>query len=152
MDDSIGQNKCLGRNCPNHCCSEKFIGLDESLEYRDTTASGTPLLDEEEYKRIYDYSGDQFIDIIDGKPYLKVFENNRCAAFENGKCLIYDVRPDACKIYPFYFDQACGLCKDKHCPGNFTLDDVTEEHYELLKKRINLYEKELSESKNSKVS
>lgn len=152
MDDSIGQNKCLGRNCPNHCCSEKFIGLDESLEYRDTTASGTPLLDEEEYQRIYNVSGDQFIDIIDGKPYLKVFENNRCAAFKNGKCLIYDVRPDACKIYPFYFDQACGLCKDKHCPGNFALDDVTEEHYELLKKRINLYEKELSESKNSKVS
>lgn len=146
MNDSIGQNKCLGEKCPNHCCSEKFIGLEESLVYKNSNATGQPLLDENEYKRIYEYYGNQFIDIIDGKPYLKVYKNNRCAAFGEGKCLIYNVRPDACKIYPFYFDQSCGLCKDKHCPGNFTLEDITPEHYELLKKRIDLYEKELLRS------
>lgn len=143
MDDSIGQNKCLGAACPNHCCSEKFVGLDKCLEY--SVVSGKPLLDEDEYNKIYNHSGDKFIEMIDGKPYLKVHEDNRCAAFEDGKCLIYDVRPDACKLYPFYFDQSCGLCKDKNCPGNFTQDDVTPDHYRLLKKRIDLYEKEMLE-------
>lgn len=143
MNDSIGQNKCLGKNCSNHCCSEKFMGLSESLEYTNMLEAGMPLLDEEEYQRILDFSGDKFIEIIDGKPYLKVFEDNCCAAYLDGKCLIYAVRPDACKLYPFYFDQSCGFRKDKNCPGNFTLDDVTSEHYELLKKRISLYEKKL---------
>lgn len=148
MDDSIGQNKCLGAKCPNHCCSEKFVGLESCLEYKSKTASGEPLLDEEEYKRIYECSGNEYINIINGKPYLKVLENNRCSAFKDGKCMIYEARPDACKIYPFYFDQSRGLCKDKHCPGNFTEEDITPEHYELLKKRIDLYQKEL-ENKNS---
>lgn len=148
MEDSIGQNKCLGESCPNHCCSEKYIGLDNVLEYNANEALGMPLLDDEEYERIFNYSGDEYIETINGKHYLKVMDNNRCTAFKDGKCMIYPVRPDACKIYPFYFDQACGLCKDKNCPGNFTKDDITKEHYELLKKRINLYEKEL-DNKNS---
>ena len=84
MDDSIGQNKCLGDKCPNHCCSEKFIGLENCLEYKSKTASGEPLLDEDEYKRIYALSGNEYINIIDGKPYLKVLENNRCSAFKDG--------------------------------------------------------------------
>ncbi len=139
MDDSIGQNKCLGAKCPNHCCSEKFIGLSASLEYDDVIDSGMPLLSEEEYKKILDAGKEEYVSIIDGKPYLKVYDDNLCAAFKDGKCLIYDVRPDVCKIYPFYFDQSCGFCKDKNCPGNFTLDDLTPEHYELLKKRIDLF-------------
>lgn len=143
MDDSIGQNKCLGDKCPSHCCSEKFVGLESCLEYNSKTASGEPLLSEDEEKRIVEKSGYKYINIIDGKPYLKVMENNRCSAFKDGKCMIYEVRPDACKIYPFYFDQSCGLCKDKHCPGNFTTEDITLEHYEILKKRIDLYQKEL---------
>lgn len=142
MDDSIGQSKCLGSNCPNHCCTEKFVGLTSSLEYS-SKESGTPLLDDEEYKKIFEYSGDKYIEMIDGKPYLKVYDDNRCSAYQDGKCMIYSVRPDSCKLYPFYFDQSCGFCKDKNCPGNFTLDDVTESHYELLKKRITLYEDEL---------
>ena len=145
MDDSIGQNKCLGDKCPKHCCSEKFVGLDACLEYKNNNSSGCPLLDEDEYKRIYEASGNEYVKIIDGKPYLNVLDNNRCSAFKDGKCMIYEVRPDACKIYPFYFDQSCGLCKDKNCPGNFTTDDITPEHYELLKKRIDLYQKELIE-------
>ena len=147
MDDSIAQNKCLGEKCPNHCCSEKFIGLSKSLEYEDTISTGMPLLSKDEYERIFNNSGSKYIEMIDEKPYLKVYENNRCAAFENGKCMIYSVRPDVCKIYPFYFDQACGLCKDQNCPGNFTKNDITKEHYELLKKRIDLYQEELLENK-----
>ena len=143
MEDSIGQNKCLGKDCPNHCCSEKFIGLEACLEYKTPTSSGCPLLDEDEYQRIYNFSGDKYIKKINDKPYLNVLDNNRCSAFKDGKCMIYEVRPDACKIYPFYFDQACGLCKDKNCPGNFTTEDITSEHYELIKKRIELYQKDL---------
>lgn len=143
MDDSIGQNKCLGDKCPNHCCSEKYVGLNACLEYSNNKALGEPLLDDAEYKRIHEFSGNEYINIINGKPYLKVLPNNSCSAFKDGKCMIYDVRPDACKIYPFYFDQAYGLCKDKNCPGNFTTDDITSEHFELIKKRINLYQKEL---------
>lgn len=140
MDDSIGQNKCLGDKCPNHCCTEKFKGLSEVLSVS-AKDSGMPLLNEEEVARIKNSGNLEYITYIEGKPYLKVYDNNRCAAFKDGKCLIYDVRPDVCKLYPFYFDQSCGFCKDKHCPGNFTLDDVTQEHYEILKKRINLYER-----------
>lgn len=147
MNDSIGEHKCLGEACPNHCCTEKFRGLDASVDYESTKSSGTPLLDEDEYKRIKEYSGDKYIDIIDGKPYLKVYDNNLCSAYLNGRCAIYEVRPDCCKIYPFYFDQACGLCKDKNCPGNFTLDDISDEHYELLMKRLKLYQ---NERKNNK--
>lgn len=146
MDDSIGQNKCLGAKCPNHCCSEKFAGLSAVLE-QDALSSGMPLLDNDEYERIYNFSGDKYIEKINGKPYLKVYPDNRCAAFKDGKCVIYEVRPDACKLYPFYFDYSCGLCKDKNCPGNFTLDDVTGEHYELFKKRLELFAKENLENK-----
>ncbi len=151
MDDTIGQNKCLGEKCPNHCCTDKFIGLVNSLVYENSIECGKPLLDDDEYRRIYEFSGEEFIEMIDGKPYLKVYDDNMCAAFKDGKCSIYEVRPDACKLYPFYFDHTCGFCKDKNCPGNFTKADIVDEHFELLRKKIDLYEKEFRNKKDGEL-
>lgn len=52
MEDSIGQNKCLGSNCPNHCCSEHFIGLGKSLEYENDISCDRSLLSHEEKNKL----------------------------------------------------------------------------------------------------
>ncbi len=68
-------------------------------------------------------------------------EDFSCSALKNGKCYIYDVRPDVCKLYPYYFDPFCGLCIDKNCPVNFSLNIPQGEIYAMLNNRINLHNK-----------
>ena len=72
---------------------------------------------------------------------LALGDDNECKAFKNGRCSIYDVRPDVCKLYPFYFDVFSGLFVHKDCPSNLE-KELRENEIELLKlvrKRIDFF-------------
>lgn len=131
--------KCLGEKCPNHCCSNKFKGLSSALINEDDTKFVQIQLNDEEVNRIINKGKKELIVNEDGNCFLKLNKDFSCSALINGKCSIYDVRPDVCKLYPYYFDPFCGLCIDKNCPGNFDLNSPPNDIYNLLTNRINLY-------------
>ncbi len=131
--------KCLRNNCPNHCCSNKFIGLSSALNCKSDSDFVQIQLDNEEVKRISSAGYKALIEEKGSRHFLKLNSDFSCSAFENGLCTIYDVRPDVCKLYPYYFDPFCGLCIDKNCPGNFDLNNSQNELYDLLNRRINLF-------------
>lgn len=131
--------KCLGKNCPNHCCSNKFKGLSAALKNDDSSKFVQIQLDNEEVKRIVDKGRVDLIEFKNGNYFIKLNNDFSCSALVEGNCSIYDIRPNVCKLYPYYFDPFCGLCIDKNCPGNFDLDIPQNALYDLLNKRINLY-------------
>ena len=133
--------RCLGEKCPNHCCSNKFKGLSQALINEDDSKFVQIQLDDEEVKRIIDKGRKDLIESKDGNYFLKLNDDFSCSALSNGKCSIYDIRPDVCKLYPYYFDPFCGLCIDKNCPGYFDLNIPQNDMYNLLNNRINLYSK-----------
>ena len=132
-------NKCLGKNCPNNCCSNRFKGLSESLINTNSSEFVQIMLSEEEVKRIKDAGKQEFLEYKNGNYYFKLNDDYSCSAYKNGKCSIYDIRPDLCKLYPYYFDPFCGICIDKNCPGKFDLNTPQNNLYELLANRIKLY-------------
>ena len=82
---------------------------------------------------------------------IAIDENNVCPAFKNGRCLIYNVRPDVCRLYPFYFDNFSGLFVHKDCPADFSFELETNklEILELIKKRVNFFI-DMERNKNKK--
>ncbi|MBR3280448.1 MAG: S-adenosylmethionine decarboxylase [Clostridia bacterium] len=132
-------SNCLGVKCNNHCCTSRFKGLSESLINKDKSKFVQILLSKEEVNRITECGYKRLIQKVDDQYYLKLNNDFSCSAYKNGKCIIYDSRPDVCKIYPYYFDPFCGICKDKNCPGNFEIDTQSDEIYKLLENRINLF-------------
>jgi len=68
------------------------------------------LLSDTDIKRIESlgFSRDFFVDNIEG--WLKLKNKDGLCVFHNGmKCLIYEHRPEGCKLYPVIFD------KDNNC-------------------------------------
>jgi len=131
--------KCI--NCKNNCCSKSFVGLVDAFKHDDTDLFNQILLSQNEVNKIIEKFGADFIEYIDGQAYLALNKDRSCKAFKDGKCLIYDCRPDVCKLYPFYFDPFCGICVDKNCPC-YTIDDLDcDKTYQLLRNRIDLFEK-----------
>lgn len=142
MENKEEKVKCLCDKCNRHCCSNKFTGLAEGLKREHQEEFVQIMLDEEEIKRIKDAGHEKFIEKIGDNYYLALNSDYSCKAFEDGLCSIYEVRPDVCKLYPYYFDPFCGLAVDKNCPGNFDLEDVDkDEVYDILQKRMNLFKK-----------
>jgi len=131
--------KCLGEKCPNNCCSKKFKGLSEALINIDSSKFVQIQLDKEEVERIKNSGREDLLENKKGDYFLKLNDDYSCSAFIDGKCSIYDIRPNVCKLYPYYFDPFCGICIDKNCPGEFELDIPQSEIFNLLKSRINLY-------------
>lgn len=134
----------LCEHCPNNCCGNKFIGLANALKNNNKNEFYSIQLSPEEVQRIKEkYNNLDLIDHNLNGDYLKLNKDHSCKAFVNGKCQIYDVRPDVCKLYPFYFDPFCGICIDKNCPYFDKVDENDKkEIYELLKKRIKFFENE----------
>ena len=132
--------KCLKEKCPNHCCSNRFKGMSAALKNTDDRLFLEIQLNNNEVKRIIENGKNDLIVNIDGKSYLKLNSDNSCSAFLNGKCSIYEIRPDVCKLYPYYFDPFYGICIDKNCPGEFDLNISKREFYELLNNRIDLFD------------
>lgn len=62
------------------------------------------------YKRNY------FVRIKNGWFYLKN-KDGRCVFHNGNKCIIYDNRPEGCKLYPLIFDEENKKAiVDKDCP------------------------------------
>lgn len=131
--------KCLGEKCPNNCCSNKFRGLSKALSNLDSSKFVQIQLNEEEVKKIKCAGREDLLENKKGEYFLKLNDDNSCSAFKNGQCSIYDIRPDVCRLYPYYFDPFCGICIDRNCPGDFSLDISKNEIYNLLNNRISLY-------------
>ncbi len=142
--------KCACESCKRNCCGHNFVGLANSFKSHDKDLFNQILLTEEEEYRIKKKYGDKFIEYIDGLPYMSLNKDRSCKAFCNNKCLIYDERPDVCKLYPYYFDPFGGVFIDKNCP-NFEDDGSfdKEKIFELLSNRIKLFSK--LEGKKHKV-
>lgn len=137
-------NKC--EKCKKNCCGNKFIGLKEAFKNSDPNIFCQILLSQEEVNRIVEYGGEKYIEHNNGISYMSLNQDNSCKAFKDGKCDIYNVRPDVCKLYPFYFDPFCGIVIDKNCE-KYTLEDFDKYSVEdkqkiftLLKKRIKFFE------------
>lgn len=140
-------NKC--KNCKHNCCSKSFKGMAQCFNGKNYKTFSQILLSEQESKNIKEYcalhnlyGGDENKLIVckDNLYYVKLNDNNSCPAYCNGVCTIYDVRPDVCRLYPYYFDPFCGICIDKNCPCINKIDDINE-IYDILKRRITLFEK-----------
>ncbi len=139
-------NKC--KDCKNKCCGSKFLGLKESFKYPKPDLFCQLLLSQEEVDRIVEYGGKDFIEHRDGKSYIALNPDNSCKAFTNGKCAIYDVKPDVCNLYPYFFDPFCGIVLDKNCEkyGVEDFNELTKEErlriFDILKKRLEFFEEE----------
>jgi hypothetical protein len=69
---------------------------------------------------------DSFVDNIDG--WLKLKNNDGRCVFNDGKqCLIYNNRPEGCKLYPITYDEDknCAVL-DEDCPhqNSFKISEV----------------------------
>ena len=106
-------NKC--KNCKNNCCGNKFVGLKNAFKHQNSDMFCQILLSQEEVNRIVEFGGEKYIESKNGKNYISLNEDKSCNAFKNGKCDIYNVRPDVCQLYPYYFDPFCGIVIDKNC-------------------------------------
>ncbi len=136
--------KDLCKKCLKNCCGDGFLGLSNSFKTTNNQKFCQILLSEEEAGRIKEFCGgsDSLLSYEDVVACIKLNADNSCPAFKNGVCQIYSVRPDVCRLYPFYFDPFCGICVDKNCPY-FNEEDRFDkkEIFEILKRRINLFEK-----------
>ena len=133
--------KCKCDECKNNCCGKNFIGLANSFKHSNSDLFNQILLSEEEVDDIVEHFGDEFIEYIDGLPYIALNEDRSCKAFKNGRCSIYAIRPDVCKLYPYYFDPFGGIFIDKNCE---CFDDSSQDMgsvLELANKRIKLFSK-----------
>ena len=79
--------------------------------------------------------------------YLKRVEG-RCVFYEDGRCLIYDERPMACRNYPFYFFRRgeegarfgnVYVYVDPNCKGFGGGRRIEEVIAELLEKRLSIF-------------
>lgn len=137
--------KCDG--CKRNCCGNKFEGLEKAFKHENPDIFDQILLSQEEVDRITDFGGEKYIEYKNGLPYITLNNDCSCRAFKDGKCEIYEVRPDVCKLYPFYFDPFAGILVDKNCKGYVQEDfnnasaDEKEKIFNLVKNRIELFEK-----------
>jgi Fe-S-cluster containining protein len=110
------------------------------------------LLSKTDIKRIerLGYSCDFFVDTHDGWFQLK--NRDEHCVFHNGmKCLIYEHRPEGCKLYPIIYDKdKKHVVFDKDCPqrDKFHMSkSITKQLYDLVSK----LESERAERKKLKM-
>lgn len=126
-------------NCPNNCCGNNFVGLANAFKHSNGDLFNQILLSEDEVEDIVKNFGDEYIEYIDGMPFISLNKDRSCKAFKNGRCAIYKCRPDVCKLYPYYFDPFGGVFIDKNCT-DFEEDEVDKKDvFDLINKRIKLF-------------
>lgn len=130
-------NKC--DNCPNNCCGNNFIGLANSFKHSNGDLFNQILLSEEEVEDIVKNFGDEYIEYVDNMPFIALNEDRSCKAFKNGRCSIYNSRPDVCKLYPYYFDPFGGIFIDKNCAFFEENEADKKDILALINKRIKLF-------------
>ncbi|WP_457560069.1 YkgJ family cysteine cluster protein [Caminibacter sp.] len=70
----------------------------------------------DDFKKVYENFAIVLVDIVHIRPMMVIAKDKACKYLENEKCLIYEERPPACRIYPFspFFDK---LYLDVGCKG-----------------------------------
>ena len=86
--------KCSNCKIKNNCCNSFKDSIDNVL------------LEQKEYFNIIknlkiDKSEDYFYKIDDKIYNIKTNKNGTCKFYKDGKCSIYDYRPNDCRLYPF---------------------------------------------------
>lgn len=137
-------NKCEG--CTRNCCGNKFIGLRDSFKHDSPDIFCQILLSNDEADRIIKQGGAQYVKQKDGVYYIELNDDFSCKAFKDGRCGIYEVRPNVCRLYPFFFDPFAGILIDKNCEkySHEEFDKLDASHkqeiFNLLKARIKFFE------------
>ncbi|PUE64837.1 YkgJ family cysteine cluster protein [Arcobacter lacus] len=128
-------------NCIKDCCSAPMVTL-------------APLvIDDFEY--VYKRFLIQFAFINDELKVLMVINRGKgsCIYYENKKCIIYDERPPACKMYPispyfdeFYISSDCSALSSNENFGEL-IRDTKNVNDEFLHPRVNNFVKKLESTK-----
>jgi Fe-S-cluster containining protein len=101
---------------------------------------GTPL-NAEDIERIIDNLGeDSFFEINEGVR-LKCLENGNCMFFKDGKCEINDIKPDFCRLFPFYIEYKNNLPYIFYYPYKECVMKNSNKHFileieDILKRRF----------------
>ncbi len=94
------------------------------------------------------FKREEFIQEVDGFLELRNFKG-ACVFLREGKCRIYDIRPQGCKFYPLIYDveNECVIV-DKDCPHH--RDIRIKKHKKLFAEIKEYVKKLLKEQENRK--
>ena len=127
--------KCLGADCPNHCCGA-YSGGAQALHPLGNIGFSEIILLPEDVKRLKSAGYEHLIRTgADGIFTIQTAQDGTCAALEEGRCKIYDARPAICRAYPLYLDMFVGVCVLKECKAvsnDLCIDDYNEALSNLL--------------------
>lgn len=136
MKGNIEKFHCLSERCPNHCCGP-FSGISDNLRPMNGINFSEIILLPEDVQRIRSIG---CADMIEEAPIgimtLKTAEDGTCAALGNGRCKIYEARPEICRAYPLYLDMFAGVCAVTECKAfgkDITIDQCQGAAETLLK-------------------
>lgn len=138
MEENIKNFKCLGKDCPNHCCGP-FDGISDKLKELSGVNFSEIILLPEDVERIKKTGkGNYIVSGENGIYKIKTHEDGTCFALKDGKCTIYEQRPAICKAYPLYIDMFAGLCYVNECSA-FNSVLKSEEYKNALKSLLDIY-------------
>ena len=99
---------CLQEACPTGCCGPFGHGERPSRI----------ALTEEDVRRITEAGLSHFIELTEPDTLsMKLSDDGKCAALENGRCSIHAFKPTICRAYPFQADITGDLFGITACPG-----------------------------------
>ena len=134
---NTNHDACL--KCKTHCCGNEYIGMEDRLVPLNRRTTHDIILDNKDVTRLTKAGKKSHILVKNQVSYLKL-DNKRCSLLVNNECSVYEARPDACRVYPFYFDTFGGIAKDSNCKRTFELSQMDFEGiYKLLEKRLKFF-------------
>lgn len=135
MSDNNCEFKCLGPDCPNHCCGA-YSGGASALHSLGSIGFSEIILLSEDVAHLKAAGYEHLIrENSEGMSTIHTAPDGTCAALKDGRCDIYDVRPAICRAYPLYLDMFVGACTLNECkavPSNLQLRDCKEALSSLL--------------------
>lgn len=107
---------CLADRCPKNGCGAfnltenlvSFWNIDERL---------IPITEEDHQVFLKNDLADHLKKEVDEGWYLKTDKAGICPLLKKSMCSIYELRPQCCRGYPFFFNKYNGLCVNETCPG-----------------------------------
>ena len=113
---------CLLHNC-NKCCLETEMPLTKKDVVR---------------IRKKGYKTDEFVIEKDGELHLRN-RMKKCFFLKEGRCSIYEDRPEGCRIYPLIYDSDLRkFVNDELCPNRseFNVEEANKDRIRLLLRRV----------------
>lgn len=135
MSETICEFKCLGADCPNHCCGA-YSGGSSALHPLGSIGFSEIILLPEDVERLKNAGYEHLIRTnSEGIATIHTASDGTCAALKDGRCNIYDARPAICRAYPLYLDMFTGACTLNECkavPPDLQLCNCKEALYSLF--------------------